>query len=132
MDFIKEAKNTSVRSHGELIARLIIDTEKEMIIFVPAKINHPEFLAGYLEVEKANLKANPDKVSPFVGAAVRIEDDKAVEIMIGVSGLETLFRRMKSPLHTKAQVNKAKNILLAELQNEKILGEGYKLKVLYL
>lgn len=132
MDFIEEAKKTSVRAHGELIARLIIDTEKERIMFVPSEINHPEFLAAYLKVEKADLKANPDKVSPFVGAAVRIESDKAVEIMVGVSGLETLFKRMKSPLHTKAQVNKARNILLAELQNEKILGEGYKLKVLYL
>ncbi|MDP4012811.1 MAG: hypothetical protein Q8R00_04370 [Candidatus Nanoarchaeia archaeon] len=43
-----------------------------------------------------------------------------------------VFKKIKDPLHTKAQVNKARNILLAELQNENILGEGYKLKVLYL
>lgn len=133
MSFIEEAKLTSVRAHGEIIARLIIDTVKRNMLFVPASINHPEFLADYLNKKnKSQLKQEPDSVSPYVGAMVRIVNDMAQEIVIGISGIETVFAKYKSPLHTKEQVNTAKTILIDILQREGILAPNFKMKLMYL
>ena len=132
MDFIKEAKKTSKRASGEIVARLIIDTKKEKILFIPDHINHPEYLAAYLgKKDKQELKQDPDLVSHYVGAAVGIEDGKVTRVLVGISGLELYFGTVRSPLHKKAQVNKARNILLAELANEGLLTKEYKLQAIY-
>ena len=131
MNFIKKAKKTSVRAHGEIVARLIVDTNRNKILFVPAEINHPEFLALELGISLDQLKQQPDMVSPFIGVAVRIINGLAVDVLVGISGLETYFGRFKSPLHTKKQVNEARNLILATLQAGKILSEDFKLRMLY-
>ncbi|MBW2966022.1 hypothetical protein KY342_02885, partial [Candidatus Woesearchaeota archaeon] len=93
MGFIEEAEKTSVRAHGEIVARLIVDTDKNKIFYVPAEINHPEFLAAHLGKTVDELKQNPDLVSPFVGVAVKTDNNIATDIIVGISGIETYFRR---------------------------------------
>tara|TARA_Y100000310_G_C20630748_1_gene788531 strand:- start:660 stop:1064 length:405 start_codon:yes stop_codon:yes gene_type:complete len=133
MNFIEKARKTSMRAGREIVARLLIDSDKGKILFVPSNINHPEYLAGLLGITKEKLKENPEIVSPYVGAAVKLNEmETAVdEILVGISGLETVFSTVKSPLHTKKQVNVARDILVSLLQKENILSVGFKLKTMY-
>jgi hypothetical protein len=131
MGFIEKAEETSKRARGEIVARLIVDADRRKILFVPDSINHPEFLEIRLGKTIEELKQQPDLVSPFIGVAVKIEGNTATEILVGISGIETYFGRFKSPLHTKGQVNKARDLVLATLQAEQILAKGFKLRVIY-
>ena len=131
MSFIEKAKETSVRAHGEVIARLIVDTNKDKILFVPANKNHAPFLAAHLGKNIKEVEQQPDLVSPFVSVVVRFEGDLAEEVMVGISGLELYFTEFKSPLHTKKQVNKARNLILATLQACDLLAKGFKLRMIY-
>lgn len=128
MSFIEKCKKTSIRASGEIVARLIVDTNKKEVLFVPAEINHPEYLEIYLGKKMAELKSNPNIVSPYVGAALKIIDNKVVEVLVGISGLETVFSRYKKPLHTKEQVSLARDIILANLQAEKLLVPNFRLR----
>lgn len=77
------------------------------------------------------LKQQPDLVSPFVSAVIKIVDNMAEEVLIGISGLEIYFSGFKSPLHTKKQVNQARDLILVILQKNKMLSKGYKLRMIY-
>jgi hypothetical protein len=130
MDFIIEAEKTNVRSH-RFVARLIIDTNKKKILFVPSDINHPEFLANHLELTVEVLKRIPSKVSPFIGGVVGIVDGKAALIFIGLTGLETVFSKYLRPLHQRKNVDSARDLVLATLQAGELLAPRFKLKTVY-
>ena len=137
MDFIEEGRKTTKRRHGEIVIRLIIDIKKEQVYFVPQDINHPEYVYKVLlKISKAELSKNPDIASHFVGAAVLInESDEVEDMIVGVSGLETWLKHHlgDKPFHTKAQVNKAKDILLQYLIGRKIkFQQNYKLRMAYI
>jgi len=129
--FLRKAKQTSERAHGEIVARLIVDTDRNDVLFVPAGTKHPEFAAARLGKTVDDLKRNPDLLSPFVGVAVRIVNDQAEEVLVGISGIEMYFVRYKSPLHTKAQVIKARDLVIAMLQAGKMLSEHMKVNLVF-
>ena len=137
MDFIEEGRKTTKRRHGEIVVRLIIDTEKEQIHFVPQDINHPDYVYKILlKITKEELLKNPDMASHFVGAAVLInESDEVEDMLVGVSGLETWLKSYLGgkTFHTKNQVNKAKEILFKYLISNKVkLQLNYKLRMAYI
>lgn len=110
--FIDLAKQTSKRKSGEIVARLLIDTQNSKVLCIWADINHPEYLAEHLKTTVEELKKSPERAAPFVGAAVQIDGESIAGMIIGISGLEILMQKFKKPFHSKSQVVAAKDILI--------------------
>jgi len=63
------------------------------------------------------------------------ESDEVEDMIVGVSGLETWLKHHlgDKPFHTKAQVNKAKEILLKYLVGREVkFQQNYKLRMAYI
>ena len=132
-DFLALAETTNKRHHGELIARLIVDVKKQQILFVPSGMNHPEFLADYLKTTLLDIEQSPEKVNHFVGASLNIVSNQIIEIIVGISGLETWLRAFKKPFHLKSQINQARSVLINFIISNNIpLMKDYALRMVYL
>lgn len=134
MSFLEEAKKTSMRGHGEIVARLIVDTQTNKIHFVPAGTNHPTFVAALLGKDikalQADIAKNPSAFSHFVSGNVFFNSEfKATSVMVGLSGWESLCKKYKKQFHTMAELIAAQNIVVNALIEEKLLAEGFKIKL---
>lgn len=129
MTLLTELKKTSMRGHGELIGRLLVDTEQKKLLCVPSTINHLPFLAIHVGMSIDELKKMPNFANRFVGVMCRLQDNHVIEIGVGVSGLEMEFER---PFHTKRQVNVADEVVMDALQAENLLAPGFRKRVVYL
>ena len=131
-DFIERAKASSVRSHGEIIGRLVVDTKTGDILFVPSDINHPEFTAAHMGKDVTYLKQHPADFTRFVGANSTIVNGIVTEVFVGVSGLETVLLLRKKPFHTKEEVNAAREMLMDCLLRAGVpLSPTLRIRVVY-
>ncbi|MBD3355017.1 hypothetical protein GF361_03455 [Candidatus Woesearchaeota archaeon] len=137
-EFIKKAKETNMRGHGEINARLFVDAEKKKILFVPHKINHPEFIAAHIGKTKEDIKKNINLINQYIPVTVEIAEEKATAVLVGISGLETWldankkkYNYGKDKYHNKKYVNQARDFILAVLQEYEILAPDFKLRIIY-
>ena len=121
-----------MRAHGEIIARLIVDTKTGEVLFVPSDINHPEFVAARVGKKVSYLKEHPVEFTHLVGANVVIVDDVVTEVFVGVSGIETVLLVRKKPFHSKEEVNLAQGVLMDCLLRAGVqMKPNLRLRVVY-
>ncbi len=136
--FIEKAKETNKRGHGEINARLFVDSREKKILFVPYNINHPEFIAMHIGKTKEDIKKNISLINHFIPVTVEIEKEKATGMLVGISGLETWleankkkYNYGKDKYHDKKYVNEARDFILAVLQEYEMLALNFTLNVIY-
>ena len=68
---------------------LIIDVHNGVIYLVPHELEHIEFVSKLLNVDKKELKKNPEMAINLIPSMISVNhDDEASGIITGVSGME--------------------------------------------